>query len=141
MNQEIEELRAEKEALKLQLQEAKEAKDRRRLKAEMNTVIDDLERRLPLCVVCATNVPDRIFISCMHVYTFLKKQKKKVLKKQKKLRQMRDTKIHPEIHEPVQEPLGGSGLGGSLSNPLASTPKPQLNMSPKIHTPQPLNSL
>ena len=67
MNQEIEELRAEKEALKLQLQEAKEAKDRRRLKAEMNTVIDDLERRLPLCVVCATNVPDRIFISCMHV--------------------------------------------------------------------------
>ena len=81
MNQEIEELRAEKEALKLQLQEAKEAKDRRRLKAEMNTVIDDLERRLPLCVVCATNVPDRIFISCMHVYTFLKKTEKESLEK------------------------------------------------------------
>ena len=81
MNKEIEELRAEKEALKLQLQEAKEAKDRRRLKAEMNTVIDDLERRLPLCVVCATNVPDRIFISCMHVYTFLKKTEKESLEK------------------------------------------------------------
>ena len=65
MNQEIEELRAEKEALNLQLQEAKEAKDR--LSTEMNPVIDDLEKSLALCLVRATNVPDRIFISCMHV--------------------------------------------------------------------------
>mgnify|MGYP007015701158 CR=1 FL=1 len=38
---------------------------------------------------------------------------------------MRDTKIHPEIHEPVQEPLGGSDLGGivieSASTPQTST--------------------
>ena len=58
LNQEIAELRAEREALKLQLQEAKEAKDT--LKTEMNQIIDDLERRLPLCLVCATDVPDRM---------------------------------------------------------------------------------
>ena len=65
--------------------------------------------------------------ACVHLFekTEKKQQKKKVLKKQKKLRQMRDTKIHPEIHEPVQEPLGGSDLGGivieSASTPQTST--------------------
>ena len=65
LNQEIAELRAETEALKLQLQEAKESKDT--LKTELNQIIDDLERRLPLCLVCATDVPDSIFMPCNHV--------------------------------------------------------------------------
>ena len=105
MNQEIEELRAEKEALKLQLQRSKRQAENR----NEHGYWWPRKKTSSLCGMCN---------QCAG-------QKKKVLKKQKKLRQMRDTKIHPEIHEPVQEPLGGSDLGGivieSASTPQTST--------------------
>ena len=65
LNQEIAELHAKTEDLKLQLEEAKESKET--LRTELNQIIDDLERRLPLCLICATSVPNRIFMPCGHV--------------------------------------------------------------------------